>query len=435
MRKILIIAGREYRAATRTKGFIIGLLMAPVLMSSGFLAMYFLGEHRDLSDRTIAVVDRSGFIAQALERAAERRNANLTDVETGKQIRPAYRIVVVPPGPDPAAQLVGLSDRTRSGEFHGFLDVGGEPAPAAASDAPARFRYFSDKPPVDGVKNWVTDAINEELRRRRLAELGLEPQMAERLFVSEKVEAMELVAAVGEGGAGEARTMDPAKAIGIPMGMTILIFMLTIIGATPLLNSVMEEKTQGIAEVMLGSATPFQFMLGKVLGMLGVSLTASVVYIAGGIVVLMNAGMAGLIPFRVFPWFLAFLVPSILMLGSVMAGLGAACNDAKDAQNLALPGLLPVLIPLFLLTPVLQDPSGRLATGLSLFPLFTPTMMILRLSTTVAVPAWQPWLGLAGVLLTTVLLVWVGGRIFRVGILLQGQPPRLTNLVRWIVRG
>jgi ABC-type Na+ efflux pump permease subunit len=145
--------------------------------------------------------------------------------------------------------------------------------------------------------------------------------------------------------------------------------------------------------------------------------------------------MAGLIPFRVFPWFLAFLAPSILMLGSVMAGLGAACNDAKDAQNLALPGLLPVLIPLFLLMPVLQDPSGPLATGLSLFPLFTPTVMILRLSTTVAVPAWQPWLGLAGVLLTTVLLVWVGGRIFRVGILLQGQPPRLGNLVRWILRG
>ncbi len=430
MRKILIIAHREYRAATRTKGFIIGLLVAPLLMSSGFLAMYLFGQQNDTADRTIGVVDRSGFIAPALVLAAERRNGELTDSATGKQIRAGYRIAVVSPGPDRAAQWLELSERIRREEIHGFLDVSPDEDPAGESGY--RFRYFSDKPPMDGVKDWVEAVVNEELRRRRLIGLGLDPGLAGRLFATEQVEAVEPIDATG---GAEARQMDPAKAVGIPMAMTFLIFMLTMIGATPLINSVMEEKTQGIAEVMLGSATPFQFMMGKVLGMLGVSLTASVVYIAGGIIGMMNAGMAGFIPFRVLPWFLAFLVPSILMLGSVMAGLGAACNDAKDAQNLALPGLLPVLLPLFLLMPVLQDPGGALATGLSLFPLFAPSVMILRMSTPTVVPAWQPWVGLVGVLLTTVLLVWVGGRIFRVGILLQGQPPRLGNLVRWIVRG
>jgi ABC-2 type transport system permease protein len=246
---------------------------------------------------------------------------------------------------------------------------------------------------------------------------------------------MEPVALARDGSVEEARKMDPVRAVAIPMGMAVLTFMLVMIGSTPLLNSVMEEKTQGVAEVVLGSVTPFEFMMGKVLGMLGVSLTASVVYLAGGIFVLMNVGMAGMVPFRVLPWFMVFVVLAILMVGSVMAALGAACSDAKDAQNLALPGLLPVLIPLFMLVPVMQNPAGSLATGLSLFPLFTPTLMIMRLSTTVAIPAWQPWVGLLGVLLATAGLVWAGGRVFRVAILLQGQPPKLGTLLRWLARG
>jgi ABC-2 type transport system permease protein len=97
--------------------------------------------------------------------------------------------------------------------------------------------------------------------------------------------------------------------------------------------------------------------------------------------------------------------------------------------------MLPVMIPMFILVPVIKEPLSGFATCLSLFPPFTPLLMLLRQSTPVGIPAWQPWVGLVGVAVFTILCVWAGGRIFRVGLLMQGQPPRIGDLLRWAVRG
>jgi ABC-2 type transport system permease protein len=119
------------------------------------------------------------------------------------------------------------------------------------------------------------------------------------------------------------------------------------------------------------------------------------------------------------------------MVGTGMAALGATCNDNKDAQSLQFPAMLPVILPLFLIMPVIQDPSGPLATTLSLIPPFTPSIMLIRLATPVTVPIWQPIAGLAGVILFTLFTVWVGARIFRTAILLQGQKPSVSNLFKY----
>jgi ABC-2 type transport system permease protein len=100
-----------------------------------------------------------------------------------------------------------------------------------------------------------------------------------------------------------------------------------------------------------------------------------------------------------------------------------------------MPAMLPIIIPMFLMFPVLRQPLTGYATGLSLVPLFTPILMVMRLSTPVDIPAWQPWVGLAGVIVFTIISVWAAGRIFRVGILMQGKPPRLPDLVRWAIKG
>ncbi len=90
---------------------------------------------------------------------------------------------------------------------------------------------------------------------------------------------------------------------------------------------------------------------------------------------------------------------------------------------------------MFVYFPVVKEPMGNFATWMSLIPPFTPVLMVLRMATPEQIPLWQPWLGLAGVLLSTVFFVWVGGRIFRIAILLQGTPPKLANIVRWTLRG
>jgi ABC-2 type transport system permease protein len=84
---------------------------------------------------------------------------------------------------------------------------------------------------------------------------------------------------------------------------------------------------------------------------------------------------------------------------------------------------------------VLKEPLTGFATWLSLVPIFTPMMMMIRIGTPAAIPAWQPWAGLAGVLAVTIVSVWTAGRIFRVAILMQGRPPRLGDLFRWAFRG
>lgn len=123
------------------------------------------------------------------------------------------------------------------------------------------------------------------------------------------------------------------------------------------------------------------------------------------------------------------------MVGAIMAALGAACNDAKDVQSLTLPAIIPILLPTFIMVPVLGEPNSTFAQVASLFPLFSPILMLVRLSVPGGVPAWQPWAALFGMIAFAVLLIWAGGRAFRVGILLQGQPPKLGEIMKWAVRG
>ena len=94
--------------------------------------------------------------------------------------------------------------------------------------------------------------------------------------------------------------------------------------------------------------------------------------------------------------------------------------------------MIPIMIPMFLMLPILEGPNSRFATGLSLFP---PMLMLLPLASSVEIPGWQPWVGLASVLLFALVSIWAGGRIFRVGILMQGQPPKLGSILRWAIRG
>ena len=206
-------------------------------------------------------------------------------------------------------------------------------------------------------------------------------------------------------------------------------------GASPLLNSVMEEKTQRIAEIILGSVKPFEFMMGKVLAGVAVALTGSGVYVVLGSLALAQVGFVDFIPFHVLPWFFIYMLAAIVMFGSVNAALGAMCNEPKDAQNLMFPAILPVMFPMFILMPVLKEPLAGFATWFSLFPPFTAQLMMLRLSSPAGIPFWQPWVALVGMMAFTMLAVWAGGRVFRIGILMQGTPPKLSNILRWAARG
>lgn len=438
MRKLLRFAKREYLASVKTKGFIIMLVAMPVLMSGSGIAMYLLRNQVDTTDKKVAVLDRSGVIADVLLAAAEQRNdAAVFDKESGKKIQPAYIFEFVQPdNTNPESQKLELSNRIDEGELHAFLDIGPNVLNLEGEESTYLIAYHAKNAAMDTVRTWLNETINNHLRMTRMRDAGVDDSQADEILTWIQVEAMGLVSIDKETGKIQAaRKTSELEALMVPMILFFLMFIMVLMGSLPLLQTTMEEKTQRIAEVMLGSLTPFEFMGGKVLGSLGVALTGTLFYLSGGILLVSKLGMADFIPFHIIPWFLVFLVFEIIMVGSMMAALGSACNDPKDAQNLSFPAMIPIFFPMFVFMPILQEPTSGFATWMSLFPVFTPMLMLLRKASPVDIPMWQPWVGLAGVILFTIISVWMGGRIFRMGILMQGGAPKIGKIIRWAFRG
>ena len=437
MLKTLKIALREYKATVKTKGFIIGLIIAPIFMSGSVIGIALLKDQVDITDKKVVILDKSGIMADYLIQLAEERNEQeVYEPETEKKIKPAYLLEEITPNlDDPNAQRLELSNRIRAKEIYAFMEIGSDIAHPKPDRSTSRITFHGENSAMDDLRSWLRQPVNDRLRHFRLEEAGIGEAEVQDLFYWISVEGMGLVTTDESGEIKDAERTSELEALIAPLIMMMLMFLMTMMGAMPLLNSVMEEKTQRIAEVILGAVRPFQFMMGKVVGGLGVALTVALVYLTMGVFAVSKYGVEDKIPLDVLPWFLVFLILLITMMGSIMAAIGSACNDAKDAQNLSFPAMLPNMIPMFIMFPILKEPLSTFATWVSLIPPFTPMLMVLRMSTPVAIPAWQPWVGVIGVIIFTIFIVWAGGRIFRVGILLQGTPAKLGNIVRWIARG
>ena len=436
MRKILLMARRDYIESIRTKAFIIGLIVAPMLFGGGFLGIAVLKKRPDLRDKRIAVLDRTGLVAPPLLRAVAEKNAkDAYDKITHAQIEALYVLEAVTPAPgDPEVQRLALSNRVRSRELFAFLEIwpqalhpGRETKPTAQAVG-----YYTNAGGIDTTRSWLRDPLNRAVRGVQLAQLGVEGSHFEDLLTPVAIDPLSLPARDAVTGAlQQAQKKDEIAEFAAPFGMVMLLTMIVMIGTAPMLSAVTEDKNQRIFEMLLGLVTPMELMASRVLAALGRSLTSSAFYILGAALVLQGMAMMGAVPLHLLSWFFVYLVADVIMLSSFAAALGAACNSPQDAQNLAIVLVAPVMVPFFMMMPVMTAPNSAMATAMSLVPPFTPVLMLLRQAMPVGIPAWQPWAGLAGILLWTAGGTWMAARIFRVGILMQGQPPKLSEIVRW----
>lgn len=437
MNKILTLFKREYRAAVRTKSFIITLVMVPIMMGGGFLAMIIMENKVDTEDKHFAIIDHTGLMQPALESALEQRNTkDIIHERSGEQTEPRYFIEFLEPDiQDPASQQLALSERVKSFELYAYIEIGPGFVHSADSGRDCYIRYYTEHSFADQQKGWFVNVLNNEARIQRAEEFELSQEQTDNLTKWVFAENMGLSTVDKKTGEQqEAERTNELQSFLVPYILMLFMFMMVMMSATPLLTSVMEEKNEKIAEVLLGTVTPFQFMMGKVLGGIGVALTTITIYVLAGIFTLSYMGMESIIPYEVLPWFFIYAILFILMVGSGMAALGATCNDSKDASSLTFPAIMPAIIPMFVMAPIMQDPTGAFATSLALIPPFTPTIMVLRMASPVTIPLWQPLVGLAGVILFTWFSVWVGARVFRTAILIQGQKPTLANLVRYAMK-
>ncbi len=437
MHKMWVIALREYRATVKTKTFLIMMGMMPVFMLGSVIVQSFMKGRVEVSDKKIGVVDHSGKMLETLREAVRKRNeTGIFDEESGKQTEPRYQLLEVPPASGNAdEQLLELSERVRNKELFAFIWIDRDILADGDASSGSGLRYYSNRPTYRNIHRWLAGIVTMRVTGVRLAEAHIDREVVARAMKPVTIEKLGLFSRSESGEIQPAQEVDETRVFLTAIGLIMLLWMSLVVTVTPLLNSVLEEKMQRIAEVLLGSVSPFDLMLGKLTGYVMVAITLVAVYLVGGYFVADHFGYGDAVPFHLLGWFLVFQSLAIVMFGSMFLAAGSCCNDFKEAQNLVLPIWLPMIVPFFFLSTILKHPDSLFSTLLSLFPPATPMLMLLRMSIPPGVALWQPIVGVVGTLLTTLLCVWAAGRVFRVGLLLQGKSPKISDLLRWAVRG
>ena len=436
MNRILLIAKRDYLQTVRSKAFLIGLVFLPLLSGGGFLALA-LANKTDVKVQRVAVVDQTGVagaaVIQACEEAMRRANRN-APAALASTLR--YRFEEVKPEPDEAAQLVRLSDEIRRGELSLMVDIGPQALrPSADPKAPAVRYYSNSGGVVDPLSLWLPAAVNAGLRQVRLLQLGLDPGRVAEVMRDADVVGMSLVSRNPSTGAITGGQKKNAQSGFVAFFLVFLLIMIGTFGSASNLGVVAQDKMQRVFELLLTSASPWELMAGKVMAAVGTCLTSSTLYILAGLAALMGMALIGVAPIHLIPWFFVYLVADAMLLSALAVALGSACANPQDAQQLAFLLILPLIVPMFLLAPVMQQPNGTLAVVTSFLPPFTPVLMLLRQASPAGVPAWEPWAGLLGIAAYGLAVIWAAARIFRIGILSQGKTPKIADLAQWVLRG
>jgi ABC-2 type transport system permease protein len=432
--KIWVISCREYRAIVGTKAFLIAITLMPIMMGGGIAAQMLLGRHVGPAEKKIAVLDESGIIFDKLAKAAENHNKHEI-FDNGKQIHPRYVLEAGPTGKPSEETRFELSEKVRQRQIDAFVEI-----PAGIEQMPSpgdlkQVKFYAENAAVSEERGWLSWVIGDIVHALRFQRANIDAELVAKVNSPVAVEPFGLVEKSQTGQISKPRESKIEEAIFLPFGMMMLMWMVVFLAAQPMMESVLEEKTQRIAEVLLGSANAFQLMVGKLIGGVGGSLTVVVVYAAGACILAWHYDVMYLVPLRIVPWFIVYQVLAVMMFGSIFMAVGAAVNQLKEAQGMLLPIWLLLMFPLFVWLQVVRDPLGSFATWLSLIPPGISLMMVLRLGSSAAVPMWQPALGILVMLAATLLVLFAAARIFRIGILAQGKTPKMSELLRWAIRG
>lgn len=432
MRKILIVAQSEFATLVRSKAFLVGIILMPVVMGTSALLVRATKDASDGKDRTFAFVDYTGVLAEPLIAVAGvLNNPEQAAAVPGLAGLPRFiPIEIKPQGRNPDDLRLELSERVRRGDLFAFVEI---PVEVMDPAARAELRYYSDHPSYTALPEWVRTAVNGVILNERFRQASIDRAVVVRLTRPAPVVNLGLFTRDRSGRVKQAERVDRVRALGVPLAMLVLMYLTVMSSAPQLLNSVIEEKMSRISEVLMGSITPFQLMMGKLIGSVGVSTLLAAIYIGGGLAVAQYwGGYASAVTAALLFWFALFLILAVLIFGSIFIAIGAACGDLKDSQNMVTPAMLLIMLPMMTVGSVLRAPDAAMASVLSLIPTAAPFLMLLRISLQPGPPPWQIALSVALMLATVVLCIWAAGKIFRTGLLMQGKSATLVEMLRWV---
>jgi ABC-2 type transport system permease protein len=309
------------------------------------------------------------------------------------------------------------------GRLDGYLYLG--PDALATSKA----EYFGKN--VSNVMDLrlVEQAAESAVMQHRLAQEGLDGARVKAVTRKLDLRTVRLTAR------GERE--DRGASFILALLLLTLLYMTVPMWGAAIMNGVIEEKSNRVVEVIVSSIpTSYQFA-GKLLGVGGAGLTQVVVWVltmagfgAYGAAAAGGVPMPELSPLLMAS-FIVFFLLGYFLYGALYAGVGSAVNTQQEAQSLAFPVMMPLVLGFVFFPAVLGSPDSPFSVTLSLIPFFTPMLMFLRI-TAVTPPAWQIALSLVLTLTTVVGVTWAASRVYRVGILMYGKRPTFPEMLKWI---
>lgn len=432
MNKLCAIIAREYLATVRTRAFLLAVVLMPVLIAGSALLPALAERHADADVRRFSVVDRTGGeVHLGLFTAATEREEEL---RAGTSSGARFEVVPLPAEAllrAPEELRADLAEKLDSGELFAFVEIEGAVLDPAAGASP---RYFTRTPTYTKLHAWLHEEVEGTVHRLRIRRAGLDVERVATALRPVPLAFGSLAEDTSSSQPG-ADSAEPLRDALSPLIMAFLLFLVVMSAAGPLMQGVLEEKMQRIAEILVSSVPPFQLMLAKLIAAAAVSYTLLVLYAGAGLFVVFQLGGAEFVHWDDVLWGLGFQVIALLMYGSLFLAVGSACSDLKSSQSLMMPAVLLASAPMMLFPVVLMDPSGGAATALSFIPFFTPVLMLLRVTLDPGAPVWQAVLGILLSGGTALLCVALAARIFRIGMLSQGATPSLRELWRWLRQG
>jgi ABC-2 type transport system permease protein len=413
MKGLLAVTKREYLQRVRSKWFIFATVAAPVLMIGMMVVPIIFESRNQEARRNIALVDETGVLAERIAPRLEEAGFRVNTVD------PENRSLL-------EAQVAG-------GDFGGFIVL---PREALTR---GRVEYHGESGPgaITGLS--IRGIVAQSALEQRLSEAG-EDVDYEALFGGGELEVFILE------GNGGSNPEDTPEFLGGFIG-AMLLYTTILLYAVAVMRATLEEKTSRVVEILVSSIRPSELMLGKILGVGSVGLTQLAIWILFGVLAftmglpallaaqpemadpefilqaLPGAGLASL--------FLALFLGGFFLYAAAYASVGAMCSTEEDAQQAQVPVIMLLIPSVALVMPVIQDPNSTLAVATSLFPFFTPVLLYARAATG-SVPLWQIVTALVLLFGGVWVMAWVAGRIYRVGILMQGKRPTLPELWRWV---
>lgn len=412
MNKTMLIIRREYLTRVKKKSFILLTLLMPFIFAALIFVPLALSLIKDGSDKTVYVVDPGDHYAPLFQ-----NGGGWTFSRQPKDDAAFY-------DKDSGVEAVIL--------------INGDPA----TDDKALQIHSRNQVPADLVAI-VENTVGNQVRQDKLAAYGIDS--LDRIIADVQKPVHAITMQRDSDGSTKITNADIATAAGFLF--TFLIYMFVMSYGAMVMQSVMEEKTNRIVELMVSAVSPFQLMLGKIVGIALVGLTQLAVWTlmltailtaAGqmfgtsgtGEATMMLSALMNLPFFEITLLFILFFIGGYLLYASLFAAIGASINAQEDAQQFMTPMIVIMVFAMYAGLYSAENTNGPLAFWSSMFPLTSPIVMMVRIPH--GVPLWQELLSLGLLFGTCLACVWVSGKIYRIGILLYGKKPNLKEMVKWI---